>query len=160
MVCGWCLANSYRDAAQFVFMLDGLFILMGVWGYLRGNTDDGIAGPQFASACIGLPAGFLAKAFDDTKPRVAVAMILAAAGAASWVYTIFADITWMSTVREKIESGEVTVEGLYWPSQWMSLCILVVIAFNHAILAAYCRRRINHSVGNRPAERDEFDGIL
>lgn len=158
MPIGYLIARTYADAAHYDLMLDGLFIIMGVWGWLRESADEGIGGEEFISASIGIGGAVLAKYFDSSRERVAVAMVLSAAGAAAWTYTVYADLVWMSSVRTRIANGEVTVDWQYWPAQWISLLILVVIACNHAVLAMFCRRRIRSS--SIPTRGGEYDDIL
>ena len=158
MVVGHCIAHSYVDAARFILMLDGAFILISAWGWLRNNADEGIAMPQFVSAMIGFPAAVLAKSFDTSQERVAVAMLLSAAAAVSWAYTVIADIQWLNSVRQRIDLGEVSVNSFYWPAQWISIVILVAVSINHGILALFCRRRLRQSafLNNRGGEYDDI----
>ena len=162
MPIGYCLVRNYDQAAQFVLMLDLFFIGIALWrgeGF-RDTEDQRPSSQEFASAMVGLPAGIIARFCDTSKQRVGVAMLFAAAASCLWAYTIYIDLNWMSRVHKKIDDGYVSVDWPYWPAQWGSILILVLVMVNHAFLAIFCKKRVQYAIGDIPAERDFVDGII
>ena len=116
MPIGHCLAKSYFDAADFVMMLDALFVVLGLWAFMTRDREDN--GPELStmtSAFIGLPAGFLAKYGTGVKWSVTTAMVLSSASCLAWVHSIIVSVQFMGKVREEFDEGLISVPSSYWP---------------------------------------------
>ena len=48
----------------------------------------------------------------------------------------------LSTVQKKIDDGEVSVDGWFWPLSYVNIVIWIVITLNHLLLA-----RFSHQLG-------------
>jgi hypothetical protein len=164
MVIGSCLATSYEEAAYFILMLDALFVVMGLWrGELfRETEDEQPMTMEFISACFGLPAGLICRYFDTNSKRISFAMAAAGAASLSFAYSIFVDLAWMHKVSGEIDEGRVEVSWGYWPSQWVSVIILSIVAANHGILAKFCNERAKQEMRHQRVSREEreFSDVL
>ena len=146
MVLGAFLARSILDAADLCFMIDIAFIGIFIWQvYFSSEPQQGgdrkFQNLQTISACIGLPAGALAKFLYSTRLAVFVAIIFASAASCSFVYTILISFAVMSNTRRAIEDGSVTIDKWYWTFTWLTEVVLALIATNHGLLAHFCFRR-------------------
>ena len=140
---GHCLAKTIDDAIHFCLLLDLTLLAIGLWSLSKYDEDSAIAELRTrekvtaVGAAIGLVSVVLFKA--PSQKFNAIAIILAAAAACVFAFTVYSEASYSSAVSKMAERGMVVLSNFFWPSEILQYVFILVMVLNHLLLAHHGR---------------------
>ena len=141
-----CFSDNLQEAAEFMLMMDAILVIFGLWSVIFVSNDVGHAADaeknarqnaQTLAAMMGLPAAALIKVHWRSPQAVRLALFTAMGATIVYIFSLYKEFIFMGVVSDLLNNHEITVDGWYWPFEYINCLFIVVLAANHGLLAKF-----------------------
>ena len=160
---GICLSRGLLDAAELCVIFDAILIISTLYIVIWKPGENSSVGveerrfyaSQIVAASIGFPSSLLIKYLFNFRPVVLTALMLSIAATLAFVYSLFAELLSLLSLKRQISLNTVTVGDhpqCFWLLQYLDVFVMLVVCINHGLLAHFTFLRVSR-------EAAEFRGL-